>query len=438
MVERSAAGEAPGAYGGNADLNWKTIAMTELSRRNCMAWALAAAGTLSEAFGATTDRARYDHRLVAGLAPDCLNALAKAKGLAFGCAVGTGYKRQPQVPSLAPFLSRPPTFADPQMRALFLSQCGIMVPENELKWYTVRPDPKTFDFERADLLMDFAHQHGLAMRGHTLLWNRSKWMPEWVNTYDFGPRPATTAERMLREHISTVCHRYGDRIFSYDVINETIAPATGEFEGSPFTKVLGPDVVDICFHAAREAAPKAELVYNDYMNWSREGTVHRAGVLKLLERMKKNNVPVDALGIQSHVGSDGLGGSTGLLGDADVIAWRKFLDEVTQIGLGLAITEFDVDDKSVSGTIAERDQIVADNGKAYLDIMLSYRELRYVMAWGIVDKFSWLQNRAPRPDGLPKRCTPYDDRFQPKPLRDAIAQSFTAAPVRPGRVMKLA
>lgn len=408
--------------------------MTEISRRTCMA--LAAAGVLSEAVGATTDHTRYSHPRGAGTAPDSLNGLAKAKGFGFGCALGTGYKGRPQVPSLTPFMSRPPTFYDPQMRALFLSQCGILVPDNELKWYTVRPDQQTFDFERADLLLDFAHQHHLAMRGHTLLWNRTKWMPEWVNNCDFGSRPATAAERMLREHIATVCRRYGKRIFSYDVINETIAPATGELEASPFTKVLGRDVVDICFHAAREAAPNAELVYNDYMNWSREGTAHRAGVLKLLERMKKNNVPVDVLGIQSHVGSDGLGGSTGLVGDADVVAWRKFLDEACQMGLGLAITEFDVDDRSVGGTIAERDQVVADNGKAYLDIILSYQQLRYVMAWGIVDKFSWLQNRSPRPDGLPKRCTPYDDNFQPKPLREAMAQAFAAAPARPAWMMK--
>lgn len=404
--------------------------MRKITRRSTMAWTMAAAGTLTGAFGATSDRQTPAANTVS------LDALAKAKGLAFGSALGTGYSGRTLLPSVAPFSTRAPSFADLQMRALFLTQCGILVPESELKWYAIRPDAKTFDFERADLLMDFAHQHGLPMRGHTLLWNRTKWMPAWVNTYDFGSRPATEAERMLREHISTVCRRYGDRIFSFDVINETIAPATGDLEASPFTKILGPDVVDICFHAAREAAPHAELVYNDYMNWSREGAVHRTGVLKLLERMKKNNVPVDVLGIQSHVGSDGIGGATGLVQDVDETGWRKFLDDVTQMGLDLIITEFDVDDRSISGTIAERDQAVADNGKAYLDLLLSYTQLRYVMAWGIVDKFSWLQSRAPRPDGLPKRCTAYDDDFRSKPLREAMAKAFSAAPARRARIMR--
>jgi endo-1,4-beta-xylanase len=412
--------------------------MAELSRRDCMTWA-AAAGALSleEALGAAPKRTKkhgrghthhHRHWEKAGTAPGSLNAQAKAKGLAFGSCLGTGLKKAANIAKLAPYKSKPSAYDDPQMRALFVEQCGILVPENELKWYMTRPGPDKFDFERADFLMAFATQYQLAVRGHTLLWNRSVWMPEWVNKFDFGTTPATTAERMLREHISTVCKRYGDRIFSYDVVNETIAPATGDFEESPFTKALGPDVIDICFHAARQAAPHAELVYNDYMGWAPNDAAHRAGVLKLLERLKKNNVPVDALGIQAHIGSNGMGGS--LLGDADEVEWRKFLDAVTQMGLGLVITEFDVNDRYVGGSIAERDKVVADYAKAYLDIAFSYPQLRYMMAWGIVDKYSWLQSSSPRPDGLPKRPTPYDDAFKPKPLREAIAQSFAAAPAR--------
>jgi endo-1,4-beta-xylanase len=305
------------------------------------------------------------------------------------------------------------------------------VPENELKWYVIRREPGKFDFTGADTLADFADKYGMAMRGHTLLWNRSRWMPPWVVNYDFGTTPALTAEKMLRDHIKTVCTRYGDRIFSYDVINETIAPATGELEESPFTKILGPDVVDICFHAAREFAPHAELVYNDYMGWAQKDAVHRAGVLKLLDRMKKSNLPVDTLGIQSHIGSTGTGVATGPLSDVDQVEWRKFLDAVTAMGLNLIVTEFDVNDRYVEGDVAARDRAVADYAKAYLDILMSYPQLRYTMAWGIVDKYSWLQATSPRPDGLAKRPAPYDDNFLPKPLREAIVQAIAAAPVRP-------
>ena len=417
--------------------------MTELSRRAWLSGAAAAGFTLSDAFGATVRHEKkhgrghihhHKHLVQGGFAPDSLNGLARTKGLRFGSTLGSALKPPPGMDALKQFQRRPAGFDDPRMRALFVAQCSILVPENELKWYSLRREPDKFDFSRADALIDFATDHEIAVRGHTLLWNRSRYMPPWVVNYDFGANPATTAEKMLREHIKTVCSRYGERIFSYDVINETIAPDTGELEESPFTKVLGPDLVDICFHAAREFAPHAQLVYNDYMNWSEKSTTHRAAVLKLLDRMKKNNLPVDALGIQAHIGSDGMGSATGL--DTNLTEWRKFLDETTAMGLDLIITEFDVNDKSITGNIAERDHAVADYAKTYLDVTLSYPQLRYVMAWGIVDKYSWLQNTSPRPDGLPKRSTPYDDNFEPKPLREAIAQAFAAAPVRPDMNMK--
>ena len=414
--------------------------MTRLSRRHCIAqgigWA-AAALSLDAAFAGTLNREKkhgrghpHHHQIFeqAGSAPDSLNALAMANGLAFGSCLGTGAKKPPAIPSL---VAMPVGYDDPQMRALLVAQCGILVPENELKWVALRESPKGFDFSRADLLMGFAGRYRLAVRGHTLLWNRAHWMPEWVNKLDFGASPIPAAEKLLQAHIKTVCSRYADRIFAYDVVNETIAPATGEMEDSPFTKVMGPEVIDFCFHTAREAAPKAQLVYNDYMSWSPKDAAHRAGVLKLLERLKKAGVPIDALGIQAHIGSNGMGAATGMVGDADLVEWRKFLDAVTAMGLDLVVTEFDVNDRTVAGTIAERDRVVADYAKAYLDIVLSYPQTRYVMAWGLSDKYSWLQHASSRPDGLPKRPTPYDEMFQPKPLREAIVQAIAAAPPRP-------
>jgi endo-1,4-beta-xylanase len=419
--------------------------MSRLSRREWMGLAAAAAAGAMAFDGAFAAGPKRDikhgrghphhHRFFekAGSAPDSLNGLALAKGLAFGSCLGTGINKATAAATagMKDFANIRSGYDDLQMRALLVAQCGILVPENELKWYALRPTPKGYDFSRADLLMGFAAEYDLAVRGHTLLWNRTQWLPDWVGKTDFGKTPGTAAEKMLREHIKTVCSRYSDRIFAYDVVNETIAPATGEMEESPFTKAMGPEVIDFCFHAAREAAPKAQLVYNDYMSWSPRDAAHRAGVLKLLERLKKANVPVDALGIQAHIGSNGMGTATGLLADADPVEWKKFLDAVTGMGLDLVITEFDVNDKSISGTIAERDKIVADYAKAFLDIVLSYPQTRYIMAWGLSDKYSWLQHTSPRPDGLPKRPTPYDDKFQQKPLRKAIVEAIAAAPSRP-------
>ncbi len=95
------------------------------------------------------------------------------------------------------------------------------------------------------------------------------------------------------------------------------------------------------------------------------------------------------------------------------------------MGYQLSITEFDVNDKMAPMDAAVRDQMVADYGKAYLDLMLSYPQLKDVLCWGMCDRYSWLEDFDPRADKARKRGTPYDAEFRPKPLRrDAIAFAF--------------
>jgi endo-1,4-beta-xylanase len=111
-------------------------------------------------------------------------------------------------------------------------------------------------------------------------------------------------------------------------------------------------------------------------------------------------------------------------------SWKSFLDSVVAMGYRLAITEFDVSEIGTPADIPTRDRGMADLTRRYLDAMLRYPELEYVMCWGLVDRFSWLQSRAPRADGLPKRPAPYDGDYQPKLIRQAMADAFRAAPMR--------
>ena len=68
---------------------------------------------------------------------------------------------------------------------------------------------------------------------------------------------------------------------------------------------------------------------------------------------------------------------------------------------------------------------------AYLDIMFSYPQLRDVLAWGMCDKYSWLNGFTPRADKTLQRATPYDGAFRPKALYTAIHDAFQAAAPRP-------
>lgn len=377
----------------------------EYSRRNLLG--LGASVATAAAFGLDAAQAK-------AVSPPSLDALARRGGRRFGTCLGT----------------RNGGAADSRYRDLVASQCGLIVPENELKWGWLRRTPTSFDFEAADRLLAYAERRGLAMRGHNLLWHHPKWLPAWVDSYDFGARPASAAEHMLGDHIATVCRRYGTRIGSWDVVNEAVDDHTGLLRETAFSRAMGgaEPVLDLAFHAARAAVPNAQLVYNDYMSFEPGNAAFRDGVLRLLDGFRKRAVPVDALGIQSHIGPGADGDSSFAQHERE---WRAFVDRVVAMGYGLLITELDVSDRSMPAAIPARDRAVANYARPYLEAMLGYSQLGDVLVWGLGDKYSWLQTRAPRPDGLLKRPCPYDTNLRSKPLRASIAASFAeAAPHR--------
>ena len=369
--------------------------MIDRNRREMLAMGVAAAAAL------------LPGKALGGAAPG-LDTVAGKTGRRFGTCLGTRNG-----------------FADPGYRALIASQCGLIVPENELKWGWLKKTPTSLDFEAVDRLLAFAESRKLGMRGHNLLWHHPSWMPAWVATYDFGARPATTAAAMVRDHVTAVCRRYAGRIHSWDVVNEAVDNHDGTLRETAFSKAMGgPEaVLDLAFRTARETAPRAQLVYNDYMSFEPGNAPHRDGVLRLLEGFRKRDVPVDALGVQSHIGPSAPGDR---FGSREEDEWRRFLDHVVAMGFDLLITELDVSDRYMPADAALRDRAVADYAKPYLDMMLGYEQLGDVLVWGLSDRYSWLQSRAARADNLAKRPCPYDAALRPKMLRTTIESALRA------------
>lgn len=366
---------------------------------------------------------------VAGAAPPLLppppfpglRSLAAAKGLRFGSCFAWS----------APGADRG-SFANPAYARLLAAECGLLVPENELKWRALRPSATAFDFRRFDAMLAWAETRHLPVRGHTLLWHQPRWMPAWAESHGFGPRPATEAARLLAGHVRTVCRRYGTRIGGYDVVNEAVRAEDGGLHATALSRAMGgaEPALDLAFRTACEAAPHARLAYNDFMSWEPGHERHRAGVLRLLEGFRRRDVPVDALGVQSHLvtqGPDGGGSASALEG-----AWRRFLDEVTAMGFDLLVTELDVRDDGLPVAAGPRDRAAAGYVRAYLDVTLSYPQVRDLLVWGLTDRYSWIGGFDPRADGARRRPCPYDASFRPKPMRAAIAGALLAVPARRG------
>lgn len=343
-----------------------------------------------------------DATLPAGL--PTLREAAEQRGLLVGTAVAV------------PMLQRDPAYAD-----LVKQQANIVVAENSMKFGPLRPAPDKFFFAEADALFAFAEANGIKVRGHNFVWHRQ--LPRWFEGY----ANKDNAESILTNHIETVGGRYAGRVHSWDVVNEAIQVSDGLPDGmrnSPWYKLLGPGYIDTAYRTARKVDPKALLCYNDYdiESDAPQQAAKRAALLKLVRGMQARNVPIDAVGIQSHIKA----------GEKQVYGagLEQFMRDVQGMGLKILLTEMDVNDRALPGDIPTRDKAVGQVYANYLKLTLGNPDTIALLTWGITDKYTWLNGEDSRPDKLPERALPFDADLRPTPAYVAEVEAVRGAPAR--------
>ncbi len=328
---------------------------------------------------------------------------AAAKGLLYGCAMGSDK-----------------ITGDPSFAALVAAQAGILVPEWELKRDMVQRVEGQWNFGGGDALYAFATRHAMKMRGHTLVWYYGT--PPWLEQ----KLEETRSEILLTEMITRSCRHYRGRMHSWDVLNEVVEPPEGHPDGlrikSPWYEAFGENYMAMALHAAREADPDTLLFYGDYdieldAGWQEK---RRTAVLKVLELLKKQNAPLDAFGVQGHLKP--------YRARFNEEVYARFLRDVAGFGLKIMVTEFDVADKGGPSDVARRDADVASITRAFMDVSLDSPAMLGVLTWGLSDRYSWLSSYPDYkwPDGQLSRGLPFDGDLKPKPMRQAMAQAFAA------------
>jgi endo-1,4-beta-xylanase len=338
-----------------------------------------------------------------------LGSIAARKGLTFGAAVRAH-----------------PLLSDAAYAAHIIRECAVLVPENDLKWWALQPhSDRSLHFNPAKGIADFAKKHTMQMRGHTLIWHNN--FPKWVEPSIITP---TNAQARMRSYIQSVMGAFKGQITSWDVVNEAIELKHGRADSlrnNLWLDALGPEYIDLAFHMAKEADPRAQRVYNDYHLEYAAGFQEkkRHALLNLLDGFKKRNVPCDAVGIQAHLVTKRYAF------DAKVL--RHFLQDIADRGFEILITELDVEENSpdMSLDIPARDQAVSDEVKRVLEVMLDEPRVKSVLTWGLTDSLSWLNEGAKRP-ALPFRARPLplDENGQRKPMWHTLAHVFKNAPSR--------
>lgn len=290
---------------------------------------------------------------------------------------------------------------------LVADQCSIVVAENAMKWGPLRPAPNSYDFTQADRLMRFAGVAGQLVRGHNLCWHEQ--LPSWFKT----TATKENARQLLIEHIQNVAGRYRGRMQSWDVVNEAVEPKDGRADGlrnSPWLGLLGPDYIELAFKTAADADPGARLTYNDYGIEldTEEQSVKRGQVEMLVRRLKARNIPIHAVGVQSHLNATGPQAGSGL---------QSFIREMKKLDLEVYVTEMDVNTRQVAGGPEAQDDVVAQVYRDYLGVVLPEPNVAAVLTWGITDAHTWLNHRhfegSQQADSAPQRPLPFDEDFHP-------------------------
>ncbi|GGD96941.1 beta-xylanase [Aureimonas endophytica] len=299
---------------------------------------------------------------------------------------------------------------DARYRALFRAHCDLVLPMNELKFGLVHPEPERFDFAPADAVLDLARAEGQDARGHAVIWWNE--VPPWLAAVT---EPGA-AERALRQHVETVVGRYAGRLASWDVVNEVVAheaPPDAPLRDTVWLRALGPRHIPLAFAAVATADPQAKLVLNDY-DLEFEGDRYdrrRATVLEIVRQLQEAGLRIDAVGIQGHLYAEKR---------IDIPALAAFGAALRRLGIALMVTELDVIDWRIPGGAAAQDAAAARIVGDFLEGVFAAGRPAAVIAWGLTDRYSWVDDAMPHADGTPSRPLPFDADYRPKPWFDLI------------------
>lgn len=331
------------------------------------------------------------------------------------------------------------SLADAAHAQLAIDNVNMISTVNEVDFAVVQPQPGVYDFTQADVVVDFAAEHGLTVRGHGLI-SRSG-LPEWIVNGAWTPE---TLAEVLADHVTTVVSRYAERnsgvVTQWDVVDETFLP-DGTLRDSIWRQVIGDDFIRIAFDAARTADPDALLFYDDFYDdlsvtqdavesgiavvagatadTSACADVAKCvGVRDTIGALLAAGAPIDGIGIQAHMLSP------------DPLDFTTFSGWVDDLALRWAITEFDV---PVPVTEIANPDTLAFQSSTYtaaLDSCLESPTCDTFVTWGITDRVPPLPG-----DGAFGGALWYDQLDAPKPaveaMRAILASSAQVATTTP-------
>lgn len=304
---------------------------------------------------------------------------------------------------------------DRQYRSILTSQFDLALIDNTPNWYFtdggLRPTPTTYNFAGMDKVVAFAEANHMGMQAHHLVWGEEKWLPDWLKDGNYS---SAQLMQLMHDHIATVTGRYKGKIGEWSVVNEAFTRGQHLYGLHDWwaDHTGGDAYIDQAFIWAHQADPQTKLILNDFDN-EHFNQVSNA-MYQYIKDAKARGVPIDGIGMQMHI--DG----THPPDKTEVI---QNMQRFGALGVGVYVTEFDVNMSDVPASNAARDQIEAN---IYYDMMRACIESKVCHSFGVLgitDKETWY-NYLPTTKNA--RPLPFTASYQPKPafysLRTALQQ----------------
>ena len=283
-----------------------------------------------------------------------------------------------------------------------------------------------YNLERIDNLVDFATASNIKVYFHPLI-GGAEYSPEWINKGTFTKEELS---KIMRDRITTLLTRYGNKVQYVDVVNEAFTgtgmtpegqfnwltavkqgehiwmKTMGMYQGK---KYMFPQYFVDAFRIAREVGDKnLKLIVNEWGNATTKSRRSQA-FLTLVKAMREEGIPVDGAGIQLHCrlieGKLYEWGVKDIPFDFD--AFDAMLKQYEQAGIDIHITEFDI---HLPENPTDTDFQL--QGKYYAEILkhaIKSQTVKTFKTWGFTDKYSW------KADGIDGHPLLLDENFIPKP-----------------------
>ncbi|KAJ8560345.1 hypothetical protein K7X08_004403 [Anisodus acutangulus] len=194
-----------------------------------------------------------------------------------------------------------------------------------MKWYWTESRQGIENYTIPDAMFQFFKNNGIAIRGHTVLWDKPKINQQWLHNMTPKELLATSVRRL-----ASIMARYSNDIFEWDVVNENL-------HFNFFEEKIGPQASGMFYHIAHIIDPNATLYLNEFNSLEIRGDVN-ACPHKYINKWREvksypgNENLIVGFGLQAHFGS----------GKPLMPYMRAVFDFLSETQMPIWLTEMDV------------------------------------------------------------------------------------------------